>query len=564
MSSPTQTNEPMNSLNLTRHHALALAAFLAVSAQAQTVTPGAGDTLRDLQRSTPVAPREATATLQVPADADTGADPQQRFHVNAVSIEGNQLIASAQLQPLVDGLVGKDVSLGELRAAARAITELYRASGFVVARAFVPAQRLDDGVVKVTVLEGSLHSSTVQNQSKVRQETLDAIVAAQELNGKVIRNAPTDRTLLLLADLPGVGAVNGLLKPGEAVGTSDLMIPVQPGKDREGDVSADNYGNRYTGTYRLNGHVDLLSPLDRGDRLSLRGTVTDLNLVYGRAAYDLPANDNGLRAGAAVSSSHYELGKEFKSLGASGTANTLGAYALYPIQRGLVSNVWVSGAVEQRWLADHAAASATTKKNASTGTMTLYGDVADAIGGGAYSTWSASAVGGHLDIRTPTALTTDQAGPKANGNYLKVLGSATRLQAITADTSAFVVVSGQRASKNLDSSEKFVLGGIYGVRAYPQGEGAGDDGWLASVELRHTLAGAAQASVFYDAGHTNYEHVRYATSSSGESLRGYGVGLAGVWRDFNTHAVVAWRDTQKAVTAPDRKPRFWLSAGWSF
>ena len=565
MSAPHKTSPPMNSPKLTRHHALALAAFVAVSAHAQAVPPGAGDTLRDLRRDTPVAPREATAALQVPADADTGADLQQRFHVNAVRVEGNQRIATAQLQPLVDGLAGKDVSLGELRAAARAITEMYRASGFVVARAFVPAQRLDDGVVTVSVLEGSLHASTVQNRSRVRQETLDAIVAAQALDGQVIRSAPTDRTLLLLADLPGVGAVNGLLKPGEAVGTSDLMIPVEPGKDREGDVSADNYGNRYTGTYRLNGHVDLLSPLHRGDRLSLRGTVTDLNLVYGRAAYDLPANDNGLRAGVAVSSSRYQLGQEFKSLDADGTANTLGAYALAPIQRSLLSNVWASGAVEQRWLSDHAGSSGTTtKKNAATGTVTLYGDVADAIGGGAINTWSASAVGGHLDIRTPAARNADQAGPQANGNYLKVLGSATRLQALTADTSAFVAVSGQRASKNLDSSEKFVLGGLYGVRAYPQGEGAGDDGWLASVELRHTLAGVAQASVFYDAGHTRYEHVRYATGSSGESLRGYGVGLAGAWRDFNAHAVVAWRDTQKAVTAPDRHPRFWLSAGWSF
>jgi hemolysin activation/secretion protein len=45
--------------------------------------------------------------------------------------------------------------------------------------------------------------------------------------------------------------------------------------------------------------------------------------------------------------------------------------------------------------------------------------------------------------------------------------------------------SGQRASKNLDSSEEFFLGGPNGVRAYPQGEGAGDEGWLSRLELRH-------------------------------------------------------------------------------
>ena len=557
----------MKKLNLASRHLLASAAVAAVcaGAHAQSVPPGAGDTLRDLQRNTPVAPREATATLQVPADADTGADLQQRFHVSAVAIEGNHLIATDKLQPLVDGLAGHDVTLGELRAAARSITDLYRASGFVVARAFVPAQRLEGGVVKVTVLEGSLHSSTVQNKSRVKQKVLDDVVAAQGMNGKTIVNSSMDRTLLLLADLPGTGPVNGLLKPGEAVGTSDLMIPVDPGKDSEGDFSVDNYGNRYTGAYRVNGHVDLLSPLHLGDRLSLRATATNEKLLYGRVAYDLPGNDNGLRVGVDASSSHYHLGKEFKSLDADGHANTFGATALYPLMRGLVANVWVSGAVEHRWLLDHNGASgSTTKKGLDAATATLYGDLADSLGGGAYTTWSVSAVQGSLDIQSPTARDADAKGPKAQGGYMKLSGNLTRLQAITASTSAYVSLSGQASDKNLDSSEKFVLGGIYGVRAYPQGEGAGDGGWLGSVELRQNLGGIAQASAFYDAGHVSYENKAYASGPNAQTLKGYGVGVAGVWKDVNVHAVMAWRDSGKSLTAPDKSPRVWVSAGWSF
>ena len=34
----------------------------------------------------------------------------------------------------------------------------------------------------------------------------------------------------------------------------------------------------------------------------------------------------------------------------------------------------------------------------------------------------------------------------------------------------------QLSSKNLDSSEKFTLGGIGGVEAYPSGEASGDEG----------------------------------------------------------------------------------------
>ena len=40
--------------------------------------------------------------------------------------------------------------------------------------------------------------------------------------------------------------------------------------------------------------------------------------------------------------------------------------------------------------------------------------------------------------------------------------------------SLFASVNGQLASKDLDSSEKMVLGGMYAVRAYPEGEAYAD------------------------------------------------------------------------------------------
>ena len=81
-------------------------------------------------------------------------------------------------------------------------------------------------------------------------DRLEAVVAAQALEGKTIQSAETDRELLLLADLPAVGKVTGQLLPGRTVGTSDIVITALPGKKYEGDVSLDNYGNRYTGQNR--------------------------------------------------------------------------------------------------------------------------------------------------------------------------------------------------------------------------------------------------------------------------------------------------------------------------
>ena len=46
---------------------------------------------------------------------------------------------------------------------------------------------------------------------------------------------------------------------------------------------------------------------------------------------------------------------------------------------------------------------------------------------------------------------------------------------------------GQLAFDNLDSSEKMELGGAYGVRAYPEGEAFGDEGYIATAEARLML-----------------------------------------------------------------------------
>ncbi|MEC5218653.1 hemolysin activation/secretion protein [Actimicrobium sp. GrIS 1.19] len=542
-----------------------LTALAASGALAQTVQPDAGQTLRQLQQLTPPARLPAAPTLSVPPETDTQADATVRFAITAVNVEGNTLLPSSAIQPLVAGLAGREATLGELREAASHITQLYRTRGFVVARAFVPAQEIRAGAVRIVVLEGSLSSTSIQNGSIVHTPVLQNVVAAQALQGKSIRTPELDRELLLIADLPAMGAVNGILKPGKSVGASDLAISAAAGKSREGDISLDNYGNRYTGQTRLNGHVDINSPARIGDRLSLRATYTNEKLLYGRAVYDLPVNGDGWRVGANLSSSHYELGREFTNLDADGTANTIGLQTSYPVLRGLNANVWVRGALEQRKLKDRIRSTGTdTHKSIRAGTVEAYGDVTDAFGGGAYSTWRASAVMGQLDIDTPAAYLADQAGPHADGSYRKFEFGANRQQALSSRTSAVAALSGQWAPHNLDSSEKFVLGGIQGVRAYPQGEGVGDDAWLVNLELRQGVAAGVQAGVFYDHGHVRFNHDAYAQGANGLTLKGAGLSLAVKYRTIDLTAALAWRRGQAATSAPDRNPRLWIMASNSF
>ena len=111
------------------------------------------------------------------------------------------------------------------------------------------------------------------------------------------------------------------------------------------------------------------------------------------------------------------------------------------------------------------------------------------------------------------------------------------LQKLPGALSLWASLSGQMAQKNLDSSEKFILGGPNGVRAYSGSEGSGDDGWLGTLEVRYdmpggTALGQAQLFGFYDTGaitlHKDAGNVPITTASAQNryGLAAWGLGIS--------------------------------------
>src|SRR5690606_29570876 len=78
----------------------------------------------------------------------------------------------------------------------------------------------------------------------------------------------------------------------------------------------------------------------------------------------------------------------------------------------------------------------------------------------------------HLDALTRAI---DAATADTSGSFGKWTVNLQRLQTFTQAFAIYLSYQGQFADGNLDSAEKLSLGGAYGVRAYPQGEAAGDE-----------------------------------------------------------------------------------------
>ena len=517
-------------------HALALALCSLGYAHAQ-VQPNAGQVLRELQTPAPALPNTVPAPRAEAAPITN--DNSTKVLVKSILITGNQEIPTSELTPLVSSLVGSEQTLAQLNAAARRITAYYRSRGFAVARALLPAQDITSGSVTISVIEGRVSSSRVANTSRLSDELVGSYIG-QISPGDVIRSSQIDRGLLLLQDTPGVASSRATLQPGASVGTSELLIEVNPAALLAGSATLDNYGSRYTGEYRLGGNFALASPLGRGDQLSFSALTAGSGLSFGRVAYQIPVGSDGLRLGAAYFDTRYKLGREFANLDAQGSAKSTSVFVAYPFIRSPLRNLSGTVSYESKNLRDLAAT--VTDKKIGVTSLGLTGNMQDAWLGGGINSADLSLVMGRLNIASPGALGQDATSAQTNGSYSRVAYGLSRLQRITNSTQLSVSLNGQQASKNLDSSEKFSLGGPTGVRAYPAGEASGDEGFKGTVELRHSYNANWQITTFYDFGTVRINKNPFGpAASNGKNLAGAGFGVNASFDKVQVKAALAWR-----------------------
>lgn len=528
--------------------------------------PGAGSQLQQLPPAPTQQPFIPQIRIEEAPATSAPASASVRVVVNELRLTGVTVFATGDLVAVAQFKPGAEVALSDLEAMAARITEHYRSHGYFVARAYLPAQDITNRVVTIAVREGQYGQVTLRNASRLDDEVANRLLKGLD-GGDVITLAPLESRLLLLSDLHGVG-VTSTLVPGTAPGTSDLIVDVAPGRAVTGSIDADNAGNPYTGEYRLGAVLNLNNPMGRGDIASLRVLTSGSGLQYGRIAYQVPFG----RAALGVSYSHldYELGKQFEVLGAHGSAQVASVFGTLNLVRSRDSNLYAGLAYERRTFTDEIDLfSSVTDKQADVGIASLYGNRHDDLGGGGVNSFFLALSAGSLDIQTPAALAVDQATARSNGSYQKLWFNLARDQRVTERLSVRASVSGQLASKNLDQSEKMVLGGMDGVRAYPQGEAFGDQGYLASLEASLLLGrpsqrvpGQVHLLGFVDGGHVTIDKNPWFIGDNSRDLGSAGLGLS--WSDPGNFLVRTYYAVklggEEAISAPDKHGRFWIQA----
>jgi len=295
-----------------------LAAALSVVGQTAFAqqTIGAGGAIQQIppapvwQKSTPDFPTARSGAVAQPVA------PGTKFLVNSLHVTGQAHFPEAELVAATGFKPGSELSLGDLRALASKITDFYDQNGYFVAQAYLPPQDIKDGAVTIAVIEGRYGRIGLNNQTNVSDGVFEGVLDGLN-SGDPVTTDPLERRLLIISDIPAV-QVHSTLAPGTEVGTSDLTVGVTPGQHVTGTLEADNWGNPYTGQYRLGASVNFNEPFGFGDVLGARFMAsTSGGMDYGRVFYQAQVLD--ATVGVAYTVFDYRLGEQFTSLHASGS-----------------------------------------------------------------------------------------------------------------------------------------------------------------------------------------------------------------------------------------------------
>jgi len=421
--------------------------------------------------------------------------------VSLFRVTGATVFPPEKLHTLLAEAEGRALTLAQIEGLAARITAFYREHGYILARAYIPAQEMRDGVVEIAVLEGRVGRIEVNGVRWYDPDYIRSYVQPASEN-RVFELGSFERGMLLLNDLPGL-EVKSALQPGVERGTTDVVLDVEKDRLVTASVDTNNYGSKATMYERFGVGINVNNPLGLGDGLAFRGLTSREGgaLWLARLVYTVPVNTLGTKVGGAYT--HVAVGTDVGTavgqVDVNGAGDVGSLYALHPFVRSRLLSVYGQASFDYKDFTNefHSGEETVVKKDRLR-VFTLGSSLNSVDGWRGENGLSLSLLQGVGDFLGGLKGDSDShaSRPGAGGTFTKLIGDASRLQQITTTTSIFLKATGQWASRGLVAPEQFTVGGQGTVRGYPVAEISGDNGYAVTAEFRWNAPGFADVPAF--------------------------------------------------------------------
>src|SRR6056300_317170 len=472
-------------------------------------------------------PEDDTPTIGEPEEEISSTSENLKFTVTKFNFIGNTVLTDAQLVDLTENFLNKEYNFTELQEILRFISRFYRNLG-LWARAILPEQDIVDGILTIQIVEGKLGKVIIQTDEEILN--LDREVARKYIENRISKTQilninQLEKNIQTLNKVPGIFAI-ATLEAGSEVGETDILVRLENTDQISGTFQADNFGSRSSGNDRGTLIVNADSFLKKGEQFTLQQVKTG-GSEYTALASSFRIGYDGTRGTFKAAKLRYDLDEPFTATNQTGNSQELSFNINKPLNSigkiNLDSNLTLS---ESEYENKNNTPSNVQKK-ITRAIAKLDFNRSDQFFKGGVNYGSAIFTTGDLKDTSTTSATNG-----ALGEFSKFNLNFNRFQRLSDQNVLQVNLSSQYAFKNLDSGEKFTLGGPYGIRAYPTSEGQGDHGLMANIELKHGFTDKLEGMVFYDWGKIQQHQNSYTNWNSGNpsleniyELQGVGVGF---------------------------------------
>ena len=282
-------------------------------------------------------------SIEAPHRSTVGrAVDQLQFTLTDIKITGATAIPASRLRPLYANLLGKTVMLSDILKVADDIEQLYRDRGYILVRAYVPPQRVHDGVFTINVVEGKIAHVVVQGGSQATREQVKAYLD-RTVDRTPLELTVMERSLLLANDLPGVTA-HGVLKPSDDVaGASDVVIDINQPRFT-GGLGVNNRGSRFSGFWTLTADAQINSLFGDDQLAGVLTTSPDASeQIAGQLSYRRALGDNGLIGSLIGTVTSGQPGSTLTAFNVLTDSWAVGPRLSYPIIRTRLETLQVDG-----------------------------------------------------------------------------------------------------------------------------------------------------------------------------------------------------------------------------
>ena len=520
-------------------------------------------TIDDVNKNQPKLPAEQKISPSEKLELDQSQklekneDQLIKILVKDFKFDGNLYYSNQELEEVIKEAVNKELVYDQLINVTRAISNHYKANGFL-ATAFLPPQDINDGVIKIKITEAVLGTIIfdVEEEEKlnISKENIRLKLLYKIEDSGVLNIDQLDKNVRNLNKIPGINAL-AELEEGKNFGETNVKVTAINTETIFGNTLVDNNGSRSSGYNKITNTINIDGLFNMGDRLAFTNVLSGDHHVkdnheesnYYAVSSTMPVGYNGMLATLRVSKMEYKLSAPFDSTKPSGYSSEYNLSLNRPLIESPNFNLNTSFSLGNNKYVNDLGTGNNSDKDVLKSIFNLGFDSRDErLGGGInYGSFALSLAKNDL-TNNLSNYETDQSTSDNNGRNFKGTLNLNRMQKLTDKTNLLVKFNGQLAADNLDGADQFSLGGPNAVRAYPSSEAAGDAGFVASLELKRNLFKNLESTLFYDYGKIKLHKSLWNDWNSTNKLKnnyhlqGYGVSVGiPIFQNFSINATHA-------------------------